>query len=67
MRRLVEEGLGIVKLHEYLVQKALQDGQLEKVLEEYSECDLPIYIAFLQRRYMPAKVRCFIDFVTSKI
>lgn len=67
MLRLAEEGLGIVKLHHYVVKEALEKGKLEEVLNRYTEADIPIYVAFLQRRYIAAKTRVFIDFITAKI
>ena len=63
MLRLAQEGLGIVKLHEYMVRDMLQNGILVEVLSSYAKNDIPLFVAFPQRRYIPSKVRCFIDFV----
>lgn len=67
MVRLAQEGLGIIKLHHYMVDDLLEQGQLKELLKNYVEPEIPIYVAYPQRRYLPAKVRCFIDFVVSKI
>ncbi|MBA3602282.1 MAG: hypothetical protein H0W50_01250, partial [Parachlamydiaceae bacterium] len=64
---LALDGLGIVKLHHYVVKDHLESGKLQEILEDYCEKDVPIYVAFPNRRYVPAKVRCFIDFITAKI
>jgi DNA-binding transcriptional LysR family regulator len=67
MRHLAEQGMGIAKLHYYVVQDALQKGKLKEVLSSYMQGEIPLYVAYLQRRYIPAKMRCFIDFVIAKI
>lgn len=61
------EGMGIVKLHRYLVQDHLKTGVLQEVLSTYHRSEIPIYVAYPQRRYVPSKVRRFIDFITDKI
>lgn len=66
MLNLALDGLGIVKLHKYVVQDALQSGALQEVLTSYTKEDIPIYVAYIQRRFVPSKVRCFIDFVEQK-
>ncbi|MBA3722182.1 MAG: LysR family transcriptional regulator [Parachlamydiaceae bacterium] len=67
MLRLAKDGLGIVKLHHYVVQEHLRSGELVEFLSDYMESEIPLYVAFPQRRYIPAKVRCFIDFVLEKM
>lgn len=65
--QLALEGMGIVKLHEYVVNAYLKEGLLQKLLLNYPQKDLPIYIAYPQRKYVPSKVRCFIEFMTMKV
>lgn len=60
------EGLGIVKLHHYIVKEYLEKGSLQELLGSYSDTDTPIYVAYPQRRFISSKVRCFIDFVIEK-
>ncbi len=60
-------GLGIVKLHRYVVQKYLDKGQLCELFTPESKQEIPIYVAYLQRRFVPSKIRCFIDFFVAKI
>jgi DNA-binding transcriptional LysR family regulator len=67
MLNLALDGLGIVKLHHYVVKEYLEQGSLQEVLTAYSNTDIPIYVAYPQRRYIPSKVRCFIDFITEKL
>ena len=61
------DGLGIVKLHRYVVKKHLEQGTLQEVLVSYNNSDVPIYVAYPQRRFIASKVRCFIDFITEKM
>lgn len=61
------DGLGIVKLHHYVVEKHLKQGKLQEVLTPYNKSEIPIYVAYPQRRFIASKVRCFIDFITQKM
>ena len=61
------DGLGIVKLHHYVVKKHLEQGTLQELLTSYNNSDVPIYAAYPQRRFTPSKIRCFIDFITEKM
>lgn len=61
------EGLGIVKLHRYVVKEYLERGLLQEVLTSYSDSEIPIYVAYPQRRYISSKTRCFIDFIVEKM
>ncbi len=67
MLRLAAKGSGIIMVHHYSAQDRLQQGLLIEVLEGYGMTDVPIYVAYPERRFVPAKVRCFIDFIVSKI
>lgn len=61
------DGLGIVKLHHYVVKEELERGSLQELLSAYSYSEIPIYVAYPQRRYIASKTRCFIDFIVEKI
>lgn len=67
MLQFALDGLGIVKLHHYVARKHLEQGLLQEILSTYHHPEIPIYVAYPQRRYTPSKVRCFIDFITEKI
>ncbi len=66
MLKLALDGLGIVKLHRYVVSEYLEQGILQEILSAYSKSKIPIYVAYPQRRYIASKVRCFIDFFIEK-
>jgi len=61
------DGLGIVKLHRYVVEEYLVKKELKEILSDYSRMEIPIYVAYPQRRFLASKVRCFIDFIMEKI
>lgn len=61
------DGLGIVKLHHYVVKKHIEQGVLRELLCFYNTSEVPIYVAYPQRRFVTSKVRCFIDFITEKM
>lgn len=61
------DGLGIVKLHHYVVKEHVERGTLQALLIPYTHSEIPIYVAYPQRRYISSKVRCFIDFIIEKI
>jgi DNA-binding transcriptional LysR family regulator len=60
------DGLGIVMLHHYVVKEHLAKGALQEFLTAYNHSDIPIYVAYPQRRFIASKIRCFIDFITEK-
>ncbi|KGP62953.1 LysR family transcriptional regulator [Legionella norrlandica] len=57
-------GMGIIKLHEYIVAEALQDGRLIEILHEFQEPKLSVYLYYQAARYLQPKIRRFIDFFT---
>jgi DNA-binding transcriptional LysR family regulator len=61
------DGLGIVRLHHYLVKKYLEQGSLCELLGSHTTSEVPIYVAYPQRRFIASKVRCFIDFIIGKM
>ncbi len=67
MLHLALDGMGIVKLHRYVVQEQLKRGSLQEVLASYNTMSIPIYVAYPNRRFIPSKVRCFVDFITEKM
>lgn len=60
------QGMGIVRLHDYIVADALANGSLIELLPEFCERNQPIYLYYQQSRYLQPKIRRFIDFYTSK-
>lgn len=64
--RAALDGMGIVAQPSYIVQDALDAGQLVKVLDDWDLPRLTINLAFPTRRHMPAKTRLFIEFLLRR-
>ena len=60
-------GMGIVKLRDYMVKNALMKKQLVEVLADYREPAQSIYLYYQSSKYLQSKIRCFIDFYCDVI
>ncbi len=60
------QGLGIVKLHDYIVKEALVSKKLIEILPQYHKTPIPVFLYYEQSRYLQPKIRKFIDFFVSK-
>ncbi|WP_347986992.1 LysR family transcriptional regulator [Methylomonas sp. AM2-LC] len=56
-------GMGIVRAPKLSAMPLLQKGELVEILREYQCVSLAIYATYLQRRFYPAKLTTFIDFL----
>jgi DNA-binding transcriptional LysR family regulator len=56
-------GMGITQAPELSVATYLDQGQLVEILPEYRIPALNVYATYLQRRFMPAKLTTFVDFL----
>lgn len=69
--RLIEQaavrGLGVAFMPRFLVTESLKKGYLKPILEDWRSIEIPIHIVFPQQRFIPSKLRVFIDFVSSEI
>jgi DNA-binding transcriptional LysR family regulator len=58
-------GLGIAYGPTFVFGQHLRAGSLVQVLPTFTPSELAIHAVFPTARYVPAKVRCFIDYVTE--
>jgi DNA-binding transcriptional LysR family regulator len=58
-------GAGIATLPTFMVDEALADGRLRRVLPEWRLLDATVYAAVPTRKHLPAKTRAFIDFLVE--
>jgi DNA-binding transcriptional LysR family regulator len=65
--QLAKVGMGLAYLPEPVLFEDLADGSLVRVLEEYQYEPVTLYAAYINRQYLSAKVRTFIDFLAEKI
>lgn len=60
-------GTGIAQLPIWMVHEFIESGQLVTVLDEYQVKPLPFNAVYPQNRYVPLKVRSFVNFIKNKI
>ena len=61
--RAAENGLGIVNLPDYVVTKSLTAGRLKKLMPGWQPHPREVHMLYPERKYIPGKVRLFIEFV----
>lgn len=60
-------GGGLIQLYNFLVQPAIARGDLQPVLSVFALPGSPISILYPQKRYVPAKLRVFIEYMDELI
>ena len=58
-------GMGIVQTPEISAANYVVQGQLIEILQDFSLPPLSIYATYLQRRFLPAKLTTFVDFMVK--
>jgi DNA-binding transcriptional LysR family regulator len=58
-------GLGFAPLPDFIAAPALESGELVTVLEEWVPRGGGIFAVYPHRRYLPAKIRVFVDFLAQ--
>ncbi|MEL6385296.1 MAG: LysR family transcriptional regulator [Cyanobacteria bacterium J06626_18] len=56
-------GLGISQMPGFLAAKALARGDLVEVLRPYRPFDIPVWICYLDRRFVALRIRAFVGFI----
>ncbi|MBB3233239.1 LysR family transcriptional regulator [Phyllobacterium endophyticum] len=64
-RRAALAGLGFALLPDFIARPDIESGRLVAVLEDFIMHDAGIYAVYPHRRYLPAKVRVLVDFLTK--
>ncbi len=64
---LVRHGGGLMQAYRFTVQAALDSGELVEVLAGHGGTSRPFMLVYPQARYMPLKVRVFIDFLVGEV
>jgi len=49
-----------------MIHSHIDSGQIEVVMPDFQPLSLPVQAVYPQRRYLPLKVRCFVDFFIEK-
>lgn len=58
-------GQGIALCPDYAISNDVVEGRLVRLLADYSSLELDVQLVFLEARYMPARVRAFIDYAVE--
>jgi len=67
IRQAVLAGQGIAVTPVWLMEEYIQSGQAKVILNKYVPKPLDIHVVYPERRFVPAKVRCFIKFIRGKL
>jgi DNA-binding transcriptional LysR family regulator len=60
------DGLGLVFTPDFIVYKAIKNGQLRPILSEfYNNIDIPAYAVYPQNKHLSQRVRALIDFLVA--
>jgi DNA-binding transcriptional LysR family regulator len=63
--RAARAGLGVAIVPDFIAANAMQSGELVSLFDDYIPKDRGIYAVYPHRRYLPAKVRSFVDFLAA--
>ncbi|GIU21414.1 LysR family transcriptional regulator [Shewanella sp. MBTL60-007] len=65
--QLALDGVGIVQLPIWMVDEHIEQGKLKRIMPNYFSHPLPFNAIYPQSRYVPLKVRCFIDYLKQRL
>lgn len=63
--RAARSGLGVAMVPDFIARPYIQSGELVTLFDDYIARDRGIYAVYPHRRYLPAKVRSFVDFLSN--
>jgi DNA-binding transcriptional LysR family regulator len=60
-------GIGIASGFSYYAKAALERGALTTLLDEFQPAPLPVHLVYTANRFLPIKVRAFLDFAAPRL
>ena len=63
--RAARSGLGVAIVPDFVAKAYIQSGELVTLFDEFISRDRGIYAVYPHRRYLPAKVRSFVDYLSN--
>lgn len=60
-------GLGCARIMSYQAERAVADGTLIPVLQDYAPGPLPVHLVHAAQAFQPLKLRAFMDYVTPRL
>lgn len=67
LREAAIRGLGVAMMPTFIVDKALENGSLIPVMQDYTKDKIDIYALRPSRQFTPAKIKCFIEFLKQNL
>lgn len=67
LRAAVLADSGVAMLPLYCIDGDLESGALVRVLPDYASPKRPVYLVYPQMRYLPKRVRLFLDFLKDRL
>ncbi|WP_454746998.1 LysR family transcriptional regulator [Ciceribacter selenitireducens] len=61
--RAARAGLGVAMIPDFIARPYIETGELVSLFDDYLPKDRGIYAVYPHRRYLPAKVRVFVDYL----
>ena len=61
------QGLGITLLPDFIIEEALADGRLLRVLEDWERAPLTLSVLYPSRKHVPAKTRLLIEYLVTNL
>ena len=60
-------GIGLTWTFSYLVKASIEEGTLTTVLDAFQPAPLPVNFVYTAGRFMPIKLRAFLDFAAPRL
>lgn len=67
VRDAARAGCGLCLMPRIYIKKDLEEGALQAVLGDWTSMQYSVYAVYPTRRYLPAKVRVFLDFIVEEL
>ncbi len=65
VRNAALSGYSYALAGDYGVAKDIEENRLVRLLPDYEPIEQPLYALIAQRRYIPGKVRAFVDYLAE--
>ncbi|SFL10894.1 LysR family transcriptional regulator [Lysobacter sp. cf310] len=66
LKAAVLSGAGIARIPEFAIADEIRDGRMQRVLPHWEIAGLDVHALMPERRYVPAKVRAFVEFLETR-
>jgi DNA-binding transcriptional LysR family regulator len=67
LMHVAHEGLGIACLPDFMVRESVEQGRLQRVLDDYVEHSASFWMLWPSSRHASAKLRVFIDHMCDRL